>query len=144
MDNLFDWIAGTSHATPPGDYQAVYRALLIGDWKRTCDYCRINGINPPWQLEPDDLQQDEARLLAYCADHNGVKWADNSNAVCLSTTKDIGLTAIGNAKAVILRCLRLGYISAKFSSEGVFILNATRLGMDMLEDWEDQREAGIL
>lgn len=143
MDNLFDWISGTTHNTPPGDYQAVYRALLIQDWQLTCEYCRMNGINPPWQLEPEDLQQDEARLLAYCADNGGILWADNSSAICMSTTKGIGLNAIGNAKAVIARCLTLGYISATFTGVS-FTLNATPLGMNMLEDYEYQKEAGIL
>jgi hypothetical protein len=143
MENLFNWIAGTNPTTPPGDYQAAYRSLLKADWNRTCEHCRVNNINPPWQLEPEDLHQDEARLLAYCADNGGIHWADNSTAVCITTTKGIGLTAIGNAKAVVARCLRLKYITAKFS-ESVFILDATSLGMEMLEDWEDQREAGIL
>lgn len=143
MDNLLDWIAGTSHTSPPGDYQVVYRRLIADDWKRTCEYCRVNNINPPWQLEPEDLHQDEARLLSYCADNGGINWADNSTAVCLTTTKGIGLTAIGNAKAVVARCLRLKYITAKFS-EGVFILDATSLGMIVLEDYEDQVDAGIL
>ena len=140
---LFAWVSGPYIAPLPDDYQDVYRRALAKQWNLDCDAIRSAGIYPPWMLEQDDLQQDEARLLAACADHGGILWSDNNTDQCLTTTRGIGLNAIGNAKAVIARCLTLGYISATFTGVS-FTLNATPLGMNMLEDYEDQKEAGIL
>ena len=143
--NLLAWVSGPYIAPLPEDYQDMYRKALTAQWSLDQAYIAANGITPPWQLEPDDLQQDEARLLAACADNGGIKWADNNTDQCLTTTRGIGLNAIGNAKAVIARCEKLGYITMKYSdADNMFLLNATLKGMDMLEDYEDQKEAGIL
>ena len=140
---LFAWVSGPYTAPLPDDYQDAYRKALQHQWATDQAAIRAAGIYPPWMLEPDDLQQDEARLLAACADHGGILWADNNTDQCLTTTRGIGLNAIGNAKAVITRCLTLGYVSATFTGVS-FTLNTTPLGMNMLEDYEDQKEAGIL
>jgi hypothetical protein len=143
-DSLLEWIASPYTSPPPRGYQDAYLSLLKHQLASDCARIAAMGITPPWKLEPDDLQQDEARLLAYCADNCGIKWADNSTDTCLTTTKNIGLTAIGNAKAVIARCFDLGYITVMFAGDGVATINATLKGMDALEDYEDQKEAGIL
>ena len=141
---LFAWVSGPYIAPLPDDYQDVYRRALATQWHTDCAVIAAYGITPPWKLEPDDLQQDEARLLSACADHCGIKWADNNTDQCLTTTRGIGLKAIGNAKAVIARCFELGYITCMFNGDGSATINATPLGMNMLEDYEDQKEAGIL
>ena len=140
---LFAWVSAPYTTPLPHDYQDVYRAALTEQWNTDCSAIRAAGITPPWRLEPDDLHQDEARLLAACADHGVVLWADNNTALCLTTTRGIGLKAIGNAKAVIAKCQELGYITCMFNGTS-FTINATPLGMNMLEDYEDQKEAGIL
>jgi hypothetical protein len=144
MDNLFEWVSGPYTAPLPPDYQDAYRMALEKQWHDDIAYIRAHGIDPPWQLEPDDLQQDEARLLSACEDNGGIKWADTRPDQCLTTTRGIGLTAIANAKAVIARCFDLGYITCVFNESGLATINATPFGMRMLEDYEDQKDAGIL
>ena len=142
--SLFEWVSGPYVKPLPDNYQDAYRRALIKQWDKDCETIRERGIYPPWRLEPDDLHKDEYRLLAACADHGGVLWADNNTDLCLTTTRGIGLKAIGNAKAVIAKCHNLGYITCMFNGNGSATINATPLGMNMLEDYEDQKEAGIL
>lgn len=86
------------------------------------------------------LQQDEARLLAAIADNCGLAWADANAAICLTTTGMIGMTAIGNAKAVVMRCIHLGYIVAHYD-EGRTCqrLDLTEYGRELLDDWEEEQ-----
>jgi hypothetical protein len=141
--SLFDWVSSPYVKSMPDNYQDIYRRALLNQWSIDCEAIRAIGITPPWRKEPDDLRKDEYRLIAACADHGGVLWADNNADLCLTTTRGIGLRAIGNAKAVIAKCQDLGYITCMFNGEN-FTINATPLGMNMLEDYEDQKEAGIL
>jgi hypothetical protein len=128
------------------DYdQETLRRLLSDQWESDLAYVQAQGIYPPWQLEPDNLDQAQYRLLAAICDNGGLLWADNSRLTCRNTTQTIGLRAIGNAKKVIADCLTNQWITCKYDdSRKAFMLLATLRGMDMLEDYEDQVEAGIL
>jgi len=118
-------------------------AALAAQWQSDLSTVKRLGIYPPWQLEPDDLQQDEARLLDAITDAFGLPWSDDDIAVRTAAVKAMGLRSEVNAKALIERCYRLGYITVDWS-EWVFTINLTMRGRDMLESYQDDVAAGIL
>lgn len=132
---LFDY----SNPSPAPDYQDALRRALVKQRDADLEALRARGIwPPPWQNDDFTIQQDEARLLSAIADNFGLPWSDNNGPICLDTTHSIGMTAIGNARAVIVRCLQLGYIEAKHDKARHCIrLDMTNLGREMLDLWEE-------
>jgi len=96
---------------------------------------------PPWQNDDFAIQNDEGRLLSAIADNAGLPWRDDSAALCKRVTDLLGMTATGNAKATVKRCIVLGYVRARYDRDmGVIMLDLTDLGASMLELWEDEQE----
>ena len=93
---------------------------------------------PPWQDADFAIQQDEGRLLSAIADNAGLPWHPRNQAVCKVVSDMLGMTATGNAKATVHRCVQLKYVRARHDKEShCFMLDLTDLGAAMLELWED-------
>lgn len=140
MSNLFDY-SHTSTA-PRQDWQDQLRIALTGQYANDLSILRQRGIwPPPWMNEDFIIQKDEGRLLAAIADNFGLRWSGHTNADSLATTETIGMTAVGNARAVIDQCVEKGYITARYSKElSCIMLDLTELGRDMLDAYEDDGE----
>jgi len=139
MDTLFDY----STDTPAPDYQDHLRNALAAQYQKDLATLRASGIwPPPWQNEDFTIQQDEARLLSAIADNFGLKWGDAMTAVCIETANMIDMPTVGHARAVIVRCIELDYITSSFDRANHCIrLDLTNLGREMLDFWEeDQNE----
>jgi len=96
-------------------------------------------INLIMQNESFVLQQDEARLMQAIADEGHLPWQDGSKPLMRATTSALGMVAIGNARAVVEKCLRLGYIKGIVrNGHGQLVLTDT--GWSMLELHELQNE----
>lgn len=134
---LFDY----SHDAPSPDYQDVLARAMTKQRDDDIATLRARGIwPPPWQNEDFTIQQDEARLLTAIADNFGLPWANNNGQTCIDTTRAIGMNVTGNARAVIVRCLKLGYIQAKHDKSRQCIrLDMTYLGRQMLDMWEEEQ-----
>jgi len=89
-------------------------------------------IDLTMQNESFVLQQDEARLMGYIAEHGFLPWQDNSKPVMIAATRALDMIAIGNARAVVDKCQRLGYIHG-IVRDGHGRLVLTQTGWDMLE-----------
>lgn len=96
-------------------------------------------INLTMQNDSFVLQQDEYRLMSHIAEHGYLAWQDGSKPLMLAATEIIGMTKIGNARAPVEKCLRLGYIKG-IVREGHGRLVLTDTGWDMLELHELQNE----
>ncbi len=96
-------------------------------------------INLTMQNESFVLQQDEARLMHSIADEGHLPWQDGSKPLMRATTSSLGMVAIGNARAVVEKCLRLGYIKGIVrNGHGQLVLTDT--GWSMLDLHELQEE----
>ena len=85
------------------------------------------------------LQQDEARIMQHIAEHGFLAWQDGSKPLMRGAANVLGMVAIGNARAVVEKCLRLGYIKG-IVREGHGRLVLTETGWQMLELHELQEE----
>lgn len=115
-------------------YLAKWKADLdkLGPVKRAV-------IDLTMQNESFVLQRDESRLMAYIADHGSMPWQDGSRPLMRQASSILGMVAIGNARALIERCLRLGYIKGVVrNGHGQLVLTDT--GWAMLELHEMQEE----
>ena len=96
-------------------------------------------INLTMQNESFVLQQDEYRLMAHIAEHGYLAWQDGSKPLMMAATEIIGMTKIGNARAPVERCRKLGYIKGIVrNGHGQLVLTDT--GRSMLELHELQEE----
>lgn len=120
--------------------QQTYRRNLANQYRVDCMTLISQGRwPPPWVNEDYTIQQDEGRLLSSIADNAGLSWRDDDPSLCSSIASMLGMTAIGNAKATIKRCIQLGYVKAQYCRDlEVIRLNLTDLGAAMLELWEDE------
>ncbi len=85
------------------------------------------------------LQQDEARLMQAIADQGYLHWQDGSKPLMRAATDAIGMVAIGNARAVVAKCQRMGYIKGiVLDGHGRLVL--TNTGWSMLELHKLQEE----
>jgi len=136
METLFDY----STDTPAPDYQDHLRQALASQYASDLSTLRARGIwPPPWSNDEFLIQQDEARLLSAIADNFGLKWGDALSAVCIETANMIDMPTVGHARAVIVRCIDLGYITSSFDRANHCIrLDLTNLGLEMLDLWEDE------
>ena len=131
---LLDW-DGACDSAP--SCQDEYRSALEKQWAIDLAIVKARGL-PPWSNDEYELQADEARLLAAIADNCGVKWADNSEAICAETTSMLGMSAIGNAKVTIKNCHKQGFIQfQRDESNSFWWINLTHSGRDTLDAFED-------
>jgi len=96
-------------------------------------------INLTMQNESFVLQQDEARLMRYIADNGYLPWQDSSKPLMIHATRAMDMIAIGNARAVVDKCQRLGYIKG-IVRDGHGRLVLTQVGWDMLDLHETEEE----
>ena len=96
-------------------------------------------INLTMQNESFVLQQDEARIMQHIAEHGFLAWQDGSKPLIRGAANILGLVAIGNARAVVEKCLRLGYIKG-IVRDGHGRIVLTETGWQMLELHELQEE----
>jgi len=117
-----------------------YRRALQAQVKADTATLVSQGRWPPsWVNEDFAIQHDEGRLLSSIADHAGLPWRDDSKVICARVATVLGMTAIGNAKATVKRCITLGYVRARYDRDNaVIMLDLTDLGAAMLELWEDE------
>ena len=138
MQTLFDY--SSTAPSPAYDWQDDLARAMDRQLKQDHDAIRSRGIIPPWINFDQPLQQDEARLLGAIADNMGLPWSDSNGPVCLSTTRAIGMTAIGNARAVIVRCLRMGYSCCTYDAATCNMrLDLTMIGRELLDMFEDDQ-----
>jgi len=132
----------TIDTTPHCDI--AYRDALLAASIRDTATCRDRGELHLWTGEDDVLQQDEYRLIQ-AAYENPVRWSNVNRLIQMEAVMLMGLNQIGNARAVIVKCIRLGYINAVYSPTGACeLLQVTDRGVDKLEEYDDLREWGIL
>ena len=116
------------------------RIKLSRQWRDDMSILITQGrYPPPWVNEDFSIQADEGRLLSSIADNCGVQWHSGSATICRNVANMLGMSAIGNAKATVKRCIQLGYVKARYDRDYCLImLDLTDLGAAMLELWEDE------
>lgn len=140
MENtLFDYQQST--ATPEHDWQRDLARAMDEQLRRDHQTLRDRGNwPPPWMELDKPLLADEARLLTAIADNCGLYWADNNAAICRETVNLLEMTATGNARYTITKCIQLGYVMARYDEgRGCQRLDLTEYGRDLLDDWEDEQ-----
>lgn len=120
----------------PWSSQDDLRLAMADQYKRDLATIKAQGRRAPWIEEPDELRKDYARALTAIADACGLQWSDRNAIICQSTANAIGMTAIGNAKAVLKDMQRAGLITWKFY-EGIGIIALSDKGRDALEEFEE-------
>lgn len=121
------------------EWQDLLRTRMASDFAATVASLRASGIRPPWQLEDFTIQIDEARLMTAVMDHQGLLWGTDETE--RATTNIIGMTAIGNAKAVVARCYERGLTTYAWDANvNAFRIDLTPYGRGELESWEEDQE----
>lgn len=136
---LFDYQQST--APPAHDWQRDLARAMDEQLRMDQQALRKRGHWPPPWIERDfTLQQDEARLLTAIADNCGIAWSDSNPEICRETVDLLKMTATGNARYTITKCIQLGFVVARFD-EGRTCqrLDLTEYGRELLDDWEDEQ-----
>jgi len=129
---------------PTPDCDLGYRVKLQAAITRDTALVRARGQLANWTGEDEVLQQDEYRLVQ-AAYETPVKWSMVNHAIQIEATRIMGLHNPANALAVVARCIRLGYIQSVFSqSAACELLQATQLGADKLDEYDDLIAWGII
>lgn len=143
MTDLFTHRSPVQYDPAPNCDDEYRRALLVAAIRDTAT-CRDRGQLHLWTGEDDVLQEDEYRLIQ-AAYENPVRWSNVNRLIQMEAVMTMGLNQIGNARAVIVKCIRLGYINAVYSPTGACeLLQATDRGVDKLEERDDFVAWGIL
>jgi hypothetical protein len=137
--NLFDYNPAEIDPCPPPSFETAYAAMMRHAITRDTAIVRARGFLSNWTGNDDPLQQDEARLIAACP----LQWHDLDYRIKSEATRAMGLTNVPNARAVIDRCIALGYVDATVCGPAIK-LDATDHGLDMLDEYNDLKEYGIL
>lgn len=122
------------------DYtETQYRQFLTAQYAADIRALIEQGrFPPPWVNEDFVIQADEGNLLSAIADNAGLPWHSRVPSICKDVLNALGMNEIGNAKATVARCIKLGYVHARYDRErAIMRLNLTDLGAAMLELWED-------
>ena len=129
-------------ATPSCDI--AYRDALLAASIRDTTACRARGQLHLWTGEDDVLQKDEYRLIQ-AAYENPIEWSSVNYTLRAKAVAFMGLNQVGNARAVIVKCIRLGYIEPVYSPTGACeLLQATESGVDKMNEYDDLKAWNIL
>jgi len=141
---MTDLFSQPARHDPTPDCDLAYRADLQRQITQDTIAVRARGQLANWTGEDEVLQQDEYRLVQ-AAYEQPVRWSMVNVTIQQEATRIMGLNNPANALAVVARCIRLGYIQSMFSAvASCEILQATQLGADKLDEYDDLKAWNIL
>jgi hypothetical protein len=132
-----------SHPRPDDEFYHRLRDAMRDQWESDNAEIKRQGRIPDWYGEPKPLSKDKARLLQYLYDHGFIEWTNSPSANNTAVTKSIGLNSTVNAKGVIDQCIREQLIEHRIH-QGKVIFQMTHHGEFALEEWQIDRELGIV
>lgn len=136
---MTDLFSQTPQGTLQADWEEQLGLSMKAEHQAFVASLRASGIRPPWQLEDFTIQIDEARLMTAVMDHQGLLWGTDETE--RATTNIIGMTAVGNAKAVVARCYERGLTTYSWDANvKAFRIDLTPYGRSELESWEEDQD----